>query len=64
MAYTVASAGGRRTMKTILLLVCLGHIGWPAVDFIPDVTPFIGTIDDGLAGGIAMLVLRSYFGKE
>lgn len=51
-------------MKTILLLACLGYIGWPAVDFIPDVTPFIGTVDDGLAGGIAMLVLRSYFGKE
>lgn len=51
-------------MKAILLLACLGYIGWPLTDFIPDVTPFIGTADDGLAGGIAMLVLRSYFGKE
>lgn len=51
-------------MKAILLLACLVYIGWPAVDFIPDITPFIGTADDGLAGGIAMLVLRSYFVKE
>lgn len=44
----------------ILLLLCVGYIGWPAVDFIPDVTSFIGTVDDSLAGGLAMLILRSY----
>lgn len=49
-------------MKLILLLICLGYIGWPFLDFIPDATPFFGTMDDGLAGGIAMLVLQSYFG--
>ena len=51
-------------MKFLLLLVCAGYIGWPFTDFIPDVTPFIGTVDDSLAGGIAMLVLRSYFGSK
>lgn len=44
----------------ILLLLCVGYIGWPTVDFIPDVTPFVGTVDDSLAGGLAMLILRSY----
>lgn len=51
-------------MKFILLLVCIGYIVNPFPDFIPDATPFIGTVDDGLAGGIATLVLRSYFGSE
>lgn len=51
-------------MKLVLLLICVGYIGWPAVDFIPDMTPFIGTVDDGLAGGIAMLVLRSMFASN
>lgn len=51
-------------MRLILLLLCLGYIGWPAVDFIPDVTPFIGTADDSLAGGIAMLIFRSYFTEK
>jgi uncharacterized membrane protein YkvA (DUF1232 family) len=48
-------------MKLIIILLCLGYIGWPAIDFIPDVTPFIGTADDSLAGAIFGLVLRSYF---
>lgn len=47
-------------MKVILFLISVGYVVWPAVDFIPDVTLFIGTADDGLAGGIAMLVLRSW----
>lgn len=47
-------------MRVIILLCCLGYIGWPAVDFIPDVTPFIGTVDDSFAGGLAMLIIRSY----
>lgn len=51
-------------MRFILLLVCMGYIANPFADFIPDVTPFIGTADDGLAGGIATLVLRSYFGAK
>lgn len=51
-------------MKFILLLVCMGYIGWPVTDFIPDVTPFIGTADDGLAGGIAALLLRSHFSRR
>ncbi len=51
-------------MKFILLLVCTGYIVNPFPDFIPDATPFIGTVDDGLAGGIAMLMVRSMFGKE
>jgi len=51
-------------MKIILLVICAAYIVNPFPDFVPDATPFIGTIDDGLAGGIAMLVLRSYFGKE
>lgn len=50
-------------MKFLLLLVCAGYIVNPFPDLIPDATPFIGTVDDGLAGGIAMLVVRSYFGK-
>jgi len=51
-------------IKLLLLLICLGYIGWPSVDFIPDVTPVIGTVNDSLAGGIAMLILRSYFAGE
>jgi len=51
-------------MKLILLLVCVAYIGWPLPDFIPDATPFVGTVDDGLAGGIAMLVLRSYLASN
>lgn len=48
-------------MRFISILLSLGYIGWPAIDFIPDVTPFIGTADDSLAGAIAGLLLRSYF---
>lgn len=48
-------------MRLIVILLCLGYIGWPMADFIPDVTPFIGTVDDSLAGAIAGLVFRSYF---
>lgn len=47
-------------MRFIVLLFCIGYIGWPAVDFIPDMTPFIGTVDDSFFGGVAMLILRSY----
>lgn len=50
-----------KLVKLVIILICLGYIGWPAIDFIPDVTPFVGTADDGLAGAIAGLVLRSYF---
>lgn len=48
-------------MKLFIILLCLGYIGWPAIDFIPDVTLFVGTVDDSLAGAIAGLVFRSYF---
>lgn len=51
-------------MKAILFLAAIGYVVWPAVDFVPDVTPFIGTADDGLAGGIAMLVLRSWLAGD
>jgi len=50
-------------MRLILLLICLGYVVNPFPDFIPDATPLIGTVDDGLASGIAALVLRSYFGS-
>ena len=45
-------------MKLLLLVSCIGYIGWPFPDFIPDATPFVGTLDDGLAGAIAGQVLR------
>ncbi len=48
-------------MRFILLLASIGYILWPAVDLIPDVTPFIGTVDDSAAGALAMLIIRSYF---
>lgn len=50
-------------IRFLVFLACVAYVVNPFPDFIPDATPFIGTVDDGLAGGIAMLVVRSYFGK-
>lgn len=50
--------------RFLVFLVCVAYVVNPFPDFIPDATPFFGTVDDGLAGGIAMLVVRSMFGKE
>lgn len=44
-------------MRFLFVLVCIGYILSP-VDFLPDAIPVIGTVDDGLAGILAGMVLN------
>lgn len=51
-------------MKILAGLFLIGYILFPAADFIPDVTPFFGTLDDATAGALLVALMKSGRGSQ